>query len=93
MICEPIPCSCMNAKTCVEGCTRPAQCGVAETCSDGHRCVPAPCNITADCPAYFACANGGCTRATCATDADCALGYCVTGACYDTLGQCMLPVP
>jgi hypothetical protein len=85
MICDLPTCSCTNTKTCTQGCNTAADCKTGEACDGTHRCVPQPCG---SCPAHFVCMSGGCQRQTCASDAACGSGYCVDGACYDTLGMC-----
>jgi len=77
----------MNGYTCPgETICFPGQPGV-----DGHGCGPGPCSVTG-CRVNFVCQTsaivGGCTPKTCAADADCDCGYCISGTCSPTLYTC-----
>lgn len=95
-ICEPAHCACSGQKSCTDGCTSSASCGVGESCEADHRCKPSVCAQQLDCPTNFLCPpvlDSRCTRRTCTVDPECDVGYCVEGFCYDVLGQCTPPVP
>lgn len=80
----------IDSGTCVPGCTKDADCGdPAKVCSGHHRCEAVACSATTTCPTYTACRNGTCQRIGCASDADCPDGFCVSGTCQESLGQCM----
>ncbi|MEZ4298919.1 MAG: hypothetical protein R3B70_28475 [Polyangiaceae bacterium] len=52
-------------------------------------CTSKSCSANWNCPASFEC--GGlhqCIRKRCTSDVDCD-GFCLFGACYDTLGDCI----
>jgi hypothetical protein len=91
-ICEPILCACTPATACALGCVNSEQCSPGEICGPTYRCEPKPCQGAADCPVDFTCDGGECARKTCSLPADCK-GYCVNGACYDTPGSCVQPLP
>jgi hypothetical protein len=74
---------------CIEGCQLDTDCPLESVCAKDHRCSPKPCPTFSDCPVNFTCGKEGtCARASCKTSAEC-LGYCVSGLCYDTPGQCL----
>lgn len=79
---------------CLPACTE-ASCAEGERCNTEGICEPIPCSDGWSCPAYTSCTGTGdghgCSRNTCATDADCAGGYCVNGACHPGLGTCTPP--
>lgn len=96
MICETAHCACNGEKSCVEGCTSSAACGVGESCDADHRCHPVVCAQQIDCPVNFLCPpilSARCERRACKVDPECDVGYCVEGACYDVPGSCAAPVP
>lgn len=93
MICDVHPCSCFGGLSCLKGCSSADECAEGEACADDHRCVPTRCDRPADCPAHFNCRSGQCQRVPCMDDSGCEGGFCVSGACYDGMGVCMLPVP
>jgi hypothetical protein len=87
MICDVSPDVCPGIpKSCIPGCTGPADCGAGQVCTAG-RCAGAPCQNDATCPTDFACAGGACARKTCSDDTPCS-GYCVQSACYSEPGWC-----
>lgn len=95
-ICDPIPCACSGQTKCMEGCTADAACGPGQSCGADHRCAPKSCAQQLDCPTNFLCPpvnQSHCERRTCSVDAECDVGYCVAGACFDMPGTCTLPVP
>jgi hypothetical protein len=93
-ICEPIPCACSTAKTCVGGCDSGAvPCPTGQMCKAG-RCAPAQCTADAQCPVFFSCASStGCTRIKCLTNLDCKGGFCVNGECARGEGRCQVVPP
>lgn len=93
MICEPIRCSCGDARTCIAGCTADTECATGELCNPStHRCAARACSATATCPPDFTCTSGACERTTCTDDTACD-GFCVNGRCEASLGECRPPVP
>jgi hypothetical protein len=99
-ICTPVKpeaCPCNEVRVCQPGCLTAADCELGEECTDAGRCRPQRCP-PASCPPLFSCRpiegrGNGCVRQFCAQDLHCDQGFCVNGACYDTLGTCALPVP
>ncbi len=101
-ICEPIQCSCTNAKQCVPGCG--SMCAEGTVCDNGThpRCVPSSCSANQPCQPSFECVGGTCARKSCsgadagAADAECdpaGQSFCVEGSCYSGLGMCFEAVP
>jgi hypothetical protein len=90
-ICEPIPCSTIDARRCVAGCTGDGDCPTGEVCGAPiKRCFAQPCE--GGCPTDFHCDESVCARDACVDDADCA-GWCVEGVCHEQLGVCTPPAP
>lgn len=84
-------CTCRGEAICRPGCLSAADCGEAQVCSPGHRCVGKSCGGDGDCPADMRCSAGKqCERRSC-TGSDSCAGFCVKGQCYGTPGTCMLP--
>jgi hypothetical protein len=68
----------------------------SEVCDVGtRRCVLQACEDGYACPMYTTCVTSpgghGCQRDACAADADCGVGVCVDGGCYDQPGTCVAP--
>lgn len=74
-----------------------------DDCAEGERCrdvcEPIPCGAGFECPPNTYCTTPhdeppgpvdahGCTRLTCATDAECACGVCIDGLCQSGPGIC-----
>lgn len=77
------------AGSCTPGCMSDSDCANPATpCSSRSRCEALACDATTTCPENTECQAGICRRAACTTDDDCDLGYCLGGACYETLGYC-----
>jgi len=101
MGCQPVAATCSSGayRTCLETCETRG-CDDTERC-DGTTgtCVPWSCLEGYTCPSHTSCAVGGmgdangCLRDTCTDDSTCGGGFCVGGACYDTLGTCEFAVP
>lgn len=94
-------CSCGDGPSsmCVPACTTDVDCGDGEQCDlTMGQCVPWSCTDGYSCASQHDCTPGSggtdCLRRTCGTDAACAGdGWCVNGACFDTVGVCELPRP
>lgn len=92
-------CSCGDGPSsmCVPACATDMDCGDGEQCDlTTGQCVPWSCTDGYTCPSQHDCTPGSgatdCVRRTCGTDAECAgEGWCVNGACFDTVGVCELP--
>lgn len=80
--------SCCGDTQCSAPCVDDASCGEGQTCDTGGHCHVNVCVGAANCPSGFDCNNGSCERRGCQTDADCAPGFCVEGACFSALGHC-----
>ncbi len=88
---------------CVPSCvTQPSVCQGGEICDAATgRCENNSCLfLDFACPANHDCDPAapnadttGCVRRSCADDAACDCGFCVTGTCESQLGTCMLPAP
>ena len=83
--CVPVPC------TSGYDCGAKSICAPGQSGVDAHGCGVAPCSQVG-CPVNFTCQPsatiGGCQRKTCAADADCDCGYCISGSCAPTLYTC-----
>lgn len=97
-VCVELVATCCNAGELSSAC-RPscatAGCVADERCRDDGRCEPTPCNDGFTCGAHTHCdptSTGadahGCARDACEDDGDCEGGFCLSGACYETLGTC-----
>ncbi len=92
-------CSCGDgpSSTCVPACDDDLDCGEGEQCDlPTGECVPWSCTDGYTCPAQHDCTPGAgdtdCVRRACSTDAGCdGDGWCVNGACFETVGVCELP--
>ena len=91
-ICAPRACACSGQTDCAPGCSVTNPCGTGTTCVNKH-CQPTTCSAAAPCPATFSCVSGTCRRKSCTTDVDCADGFCVTGTCHESWGECRMPHP
>lgn len=92
LICEPIPCTCTDQRTCVPGCINDDDCSDGRRCDvDTARCKPIACTRDPQCPPDFRCNATACERMQCTNDLDCD-GFCVLGSCFTgALGQCLPP--
>ena len=94
---QPSDCICEHTNICKPVCTAQS-CAAGESCrADGH-CAPTVCVTGADCVPHFECTPAAdntheCTRKYCEDDTGCPGGACVLGQCFETAGQCQLPVP
>ena len=97
MVCTPVlpECACGAGPVlqCRPACATVADCAAGQQCEASGHCVATPCSADGDCPADFSCSAGACARRLCGSDAECGTGYCVLGACYETLGHCEAAVP
>lgn len=100
-VCQPIAATCGTAGylACADDCSTRG-CAADEECdAPTGICAPWSCESGYPCPSFTTCLGlegdaNGCARDTCARDEDCATaGYCVGGACFDTLGTCTWAVP
>ena len=73
-------------------------CDDGDTCLMDGTCEPMACDAGYTCLPHTVCDVGnarandhGCVRATCADDGECSGGFCVAGACYESLGTCEGP--
>lgn len=103
LLCVPFvaPCACDPfAMQCVPivMCESDADCQATELCDEGS-CAAKTCDQQMfDCPQFFDCVPDSeptdhCVRHPCAADDECGGGFCVEGACFDSLGECSPPAP
>jgi hypothetical protein len=98
-VCDHKPCTCSGTGlVCIPACHAATDCAEGQSCVSGH-CQSTACTNTTDCPHNFECVlsppsnRPECQRRACISGSDCVGGTCVDGACYGSLGTCMLPVP